>query len=183
MINWTGADANIDGEDIKRQLNAIDAAIERDAAGQLGGGGPKLAGRVDPHGIDPDQAIILNEGLARPVGRDHLDGEAVRIGAVDVAARVDRRPARRRRQRERLDMLPEHGVAVERRVVQRRVEVPRLDPRQAPVRRLEIVVLPVRRHFVVVRIHIQEPAVRPVHQCPFGRDGEVAPCREVIVCM
>ena len=182
MINGTRPDTNIERKDIKRQLNGIDATVERNAARQLGGGGPQPAAGVDPHGIHPDEAGVLDEGAARAIGRDDLDGEAVRVGAVDVAAGVDGRAARRRRQRERLDVLPQLGaVAVQRRVVQRRVQVARRDPRQAPVRRLEVVVLPARRHFVVVRVHVQEPAVRPAHQRAFGRYGEVAPCGEVVV--
>lgn len=114
MINRTRPDTNIDGEDVKRFDNVVRPVVEGNPTTQLGGGQPQLASGVDPHGVDPEQAGVLDEGGARAVGCDLLDGQAVRVRAVDVAARVDCRAARRRRQRERLHVLPDHRVGVQR---------------------------------------------------------------------
>lgn len=128
MINRTRPDANMKREDMQGLDDTIRPIIERDATIQLRGGHPQLARAVDPHGVDPEQAVVLDEGCARAVGGDLLDGQPVRVGAVDVALRVDGRAARRGRQRERLDVRAEDRVRVQRRVVQCQIQPPALNP-------------------------------------------------------
>lgn len=90
MINSRRPRTNIDRVNVQRLLHKARAIVERRATVQLRRRHPEPLLRVDPHGVDPEEALVADEDGHRAVWEDLEDVLAVSVAHVDVTLCVDR---------------------------------------------------------------------------------------------
>ena len=89
MINRRWSNSNVNREHVQRLLNKTASIVEWRATIQLSRWHPEFVLRVNPHRIDPEKTLVVNERRPCAVGRDFQYLLSIVVADIDVALRVN----------------------------------------------------------------------------------------------
>lgn len=90
MINRRWSDSNVNREHVQRLLNKTASIVKWCATIQLSRWHPEFVLRINPHRIDPEKTLVVNEHRPCAVRRDFQYLLSIVVTDIDVALRVNR---------------------------------------------------------------------------------------------
>ena len=90
MVHRRRPNSNVNRKDVQRFLHKTGTIVKWCAPVQLSRWHPKLLLRVNPHGVHPQEPLVVDEHGRSAIGRDLDNFLSVGAADINVSLRIDR---------------------------------------------------------------------------------------------